>query len=64
MKRQRNTVLSIVMAFLAVILLVQLWLLVSAFEAYAAQEGLIGLPATTASCICFAAVAWLVLSAE
>jgi hypothetical protein len=60
MSRQRNSILSIVMAFLVVILLVQLWLLVGALEAYAAGQNLIGLPVALASGICLMASAWLV----
>lgn len=55
-------VLSIVMGFLAVILLVQLWLLVSALDAYAGVEGMVGLPASLASGACLLASAWLVRS--
>lgn len=62
MKRQRNTVLSLVMAFLAVILLVQLWLLVGGIEAYMGGEALVGLPATLASGICLMASVWLIRS--
>jgi len=64
MRRQQNMVLSIVMGFLAVILLVQLWLLVSALEAYAGAEGLVGLPAAFTSGICLVAAAWLVSSVK
>jgi hypothetical protein len=64
MKRQRSTVLSIVMAFLAVILLVQLWLLVGTLEAFMGGEGLVGLPAALASGVCLLAAAWLTRSAR
>jgi hypothetical protein len=64
MRRQQNTVLSIVMGFLAVVLLVQLWLLVSALEAHAGAEGLVGLPAALASGACLLAAAWLVRSVQ
>ena len=64
MKRQRNTVLSIAMAFLAVVLLVQLWLLVGTLEAFMGGEGLVGLPAALASGVCFLIAAWLVGSVE
>ena len=60
MSRQRNSILSIVMAFLVVILLVQLWLLVGALEAYAAGQNLIGLPVALASGLCLIASVWLV----
>lgn len=62
MKRRQNTALSIVMAFVAVILLVQLWLLVSSLEAYSGAEALIGFPAAVASGICLMATVWLVRS--
>jgi hypothetical protein len=64
MKRQRNTVLSIAMAFLAVVLLVQLWLLVGTLEAFMGGEGLVGLPAALASGVCLLIAAWLVGSVE
>ncbi len=64
MKRQRNTVLSIAMAFLAVVLLVQLWLLVGTLEAFMGGEGLVGLPAALASGVCLLIAAWLVWSVE
>ena len=60
MSRQRSSILSIVMAFLVVILLVQLWLLVGALEAYAAGQNLIGLPVALASGLCLIASVWLV----
>ena len=60
MSRQRNSILAIVMAFLMAILLVQLWLLVGALEAYAAGQNLIGLPVALASGVCLIASAWLV----
>ena len=60
MRQQQKIVLSIVMVFLAVILLVQLWLLVGALEAYAGGEGLVGLPASLASAICLVGSLWLV----
>ena len=49
MRRQEKTILSIVMAFLAVILLGQLWLIVGVLEAYMGEAGAIGLPAAIAS---------------
>ena len=64
MRRQQNTVLSIVMGFLAVVLLVQLWLLVSALEPHAGAEGMVGLPAAFISGVCFLAAAWLVSSVK
>lgn len=64
MKRQRNTVLSIAMAFLAVVLLVQLWLLVGTLEAFMGGGGLVGLPAALASGACLLIAAWLVGSVE
>lgn len=60
MSRQRTSILSIVMAFLMVILLVQLWLLVGALEANAAGQHLIGLPVALASGVCLIASVWLV----
>ena len=60
MSRERNSILSIVMAFLIVILMVQLWLLVGALEAYAAGHNLIGLPVALASGLCLIAAVWLV----
>lgn len=53
MKQQQNTVLYTVMAFLTVLLLVQLWLLVGVLEAYLGGEGSVLLPATLASGVCF-----------
>ncbi len=64
MSRQRNSILAIVMAFLIVILLVQLWLLVGALEAYAAGQNLIGLPVALASGICLMASVWLLRSVK
>jgi len=51
-------VLSAVMVFLAVILLLQLWLFVGALEAYA-EGGQIGLQAAAVSAICVLAASWL-----
>ena len=59
MRRQEKTILSIVMAFLAVILLGQLWLIVGVLEAYMGEAGTIGLPAALASGLCFLTSIWL-----
>lgn len=56
---QRDTVLSLVMAFVIVLLLVQLWLLVEAIEGQMSQRGTIILPATVASGFCCVAASWL-----
>jgi len=58
MRQGQNTVLSAVMVFLAVILLLQLWLFVGALEAYA-EGGQIGLQAAAVSAICVLAASWL-----
>jgi len=50
---QRNTVLSLVTAFVVTLLLVQLWLLTGAVEGAMGGEGTILLPATFASGLCF-----------
>ena len=62
MRQRQKTVLSLVMAFLAVILLVQLSLLSGALEAYMSGDGVIGLPAAFASGACLLASAWLLRS--
>jgi hypothetical protein len=54
--RQRGTVLSLVTAFVIVLLLVQLWLLVGAVEGYVGGEGAFTFPATLASGLCFVGV--------
>ena len=59
MRRQEKTILSIVMAFLAVILLGQLWLMVGVLEAYLVQDVYVGLPAALASGLCFLTSLWL-----
>ncbi|MGH7964099.1 MAG: DUF6755 family protein [Candidatus Binatia bacterium] len=51
--RQRDTTLSLVLAFVIVLLLVQLWLLVEAVEGDASGAGAIAVPATLASGLCF-----------
>jgi len=51
-RRQRNTALSLVMAFVIVLLLVQLWLLVEAVEGYLGGAGAIAVPAAIASGLC------------
>lgn len=56
---QRDTVLSLVMAFVIVLLLVQLWLLVEAVEGQMGQSGTIILPAAVASGFCCLAASWL-----
>jgi hypothetical protein len=55
--RQRDTTLSLVMAFVIVLLLVQLWLLVETVESVLGGVDAIILPATVASGFCFLA-AW------
>jgi len=60
MSRQRNSILAIVMAFLMVILFVQLWRAVGALEANAAGQQLIGMPVAIASGVCLVASVWLV----
>ena len=59
MRQQQKTILSIVMAFLAVILLGQLWLMVGVLEAQMAEDGYVGLPAALASGLCFLTSIWL-----
>jgi len=49
---QRDTILALVMAFVIVLLLVQLWLLVEAVEGYMGGAGVTILPATLASGLC------------
>lgn len=51
-RRQRNAALSLVMAFVIVLLLVQLWLLVEAVEGYLGGAGAIAVPAAIASGLC------------
>jgi Family of unknown function (DUF6755) len=53
LRQQRSTVLALVMAFVGVLLLVQLWLLVQAIEGAAKGERAIVFPATLASGLCF-----------
>jgi len=53
LRQQRNTVLALVVAFVSVLLLVQLWLLVQAIEGAAKGERAIVFPATLASGLCF-----------
>lgn len=57
--RQRNTTLSLVMAFVIVLLLVQLWLLVEAVEGYLSGAGTIAVPAAFASGLCSLGTWWL-----
>lgn len=57
--RQRDTVLSLVTAFVIVLLLVQLWLLVGAVEGALGGESGITLPATLVSGLCFLGAWWL-----
>ena len=60
MRQQQKTILSIVMAFLAVILLGQLWLMVGVLEApHMGEDGYVGLPAALASGLCFLTSIWL-----
>ncbi len=49
LRQQRNTVLALVMAFVSVLLLIQLWLLVQAIEGAAKGERAIVFPVTLAS---------------
>ena len=56
LRQQRNTVLSLVTAFVIVLLLVQLWLLVGAVEGALGGEGAIAFPASLASGLCFLGV--------
>ena len=58
--QQRSSILSIVMAFLLVILLVQLWLLFGALEAFAEGRDLVGLPAALASGVCLIGALFLI----
>lgn len=53
LRQQRNTVLALVMAFVSVLLLIQLWLLVQAIEGAAKGERAIVFPVTLASSLCF-----------
>jgi Family of unknown function (DUF6755) len=53
LRQQRNTALALVMAFVIVLLLVQLWLLLGAVEGALGGEGAIIFPATFASGLCF-----------
>jgi len=54
---QRNTVLSLALAFVIVFLIVQLWLLVQAIEGALRGETSIVFPAIISSGLCFAG-AW------
>ena len=56
LRQQHNTVLSLVTAFVIVLLLVQLWLLVGAVEGALGGEGAIAFPASLASGLCFLGV--------
>jgi hypothetical protein len=62
LRQQRSTVLHLVMAFLGMLLLAQLWLLVNALEGSLEGEGTIVFPVALASGLCFLA-AWLLLRA-
>jgi hypothetical protein len=53
LRQQRHTVLALVMAFVSVLLLVQLWLLVQAIEGTAKGESTIVFPVTLTSGLCF-----------
>jgi hypothetical protein len=53
LRQQRNTVLALVMAFVSVLLLIQLWLLVQAIEGASKGERAIVFPVTLASSLCF-----------
>ncbi|HEV8717273.1 MAG TPA: DUF6755 family protein [Candidatus Binatia bacterium] len=53
LRQQRNTALALVMAFVSVLLLVQLWLLVQAIEGAPKGESTIVFPATLTSGLCF-----------
>ena len=56
LRQQHNTVLSLVTAFVIVLLLVQFWLLVGAVEGALGGEGAIACPASLASGLCFLGV--------
>jgi len=58
-RQQRNTILSLVMAFVVVLLLVQLWLLVEAVEGDRSGGDSITVPATLISGLCFLGAGWL-----
>jgi len=51
--RQRDTTLSLVTAFMVILLLLQLWLLVGSLEGSLNGEGTIAFPATLVSGLCF-----------
>ena len=53
LRQQRNTVLALVMAFVIVLLLIQLWLLVQAIEGAAKGERALVFPVTLVSGLCF-----------
>jgi len=50
---QRDTTLSLVTAFVVILLLLQLWLLVGTLEGSLDGEGTIAFPATLVSGLCF-----------
>ena len=54
LKAERQAALSIVTAFISVLLLVQLWLLTGAVEGLLANHGEIAFPATVVSGLCTA----------
>ncbi len=62
LRQQRSTVLYLVMAFLGMLLLVQLWLLTGTLEGSLGGEGKIIPSAVLVSGLCFLA-AWLLLRA-
>ncbi len=59
LRQQRNSILALVMAFVVVLLLIQLWLLVETLEGHLSGVGTIAGPATLASGLCFLAACWL-----
>ncbi len=52
LRQQRCTALSLAMAFVVVLLLVQLWLLLGVVEGALGGDGAIALPATLVSGVC------------
>jgi apolipoprotein N-acyltransferase len=59
LRQQRRTALSLAMAFVVVLLLVQLGLLVGVVEGVVGGEGVIAFPATLVSGVCCLGTWWL-----
>ncbi len=59
LRAQRSAVVSMVTAFIVVLLLIQLWLLVETIEGHLGGVGALVAPATFASGLCFMAASWL-----